>query len=662
MKRFLPSLFVATALLTFSGCGKKETGPTAGASPDAVAAYKAKMDAYYASKPEFFHYKTMADLPQDLTWEDGHDLPDLGSPEAKKGGTMNFWIQDFPRTLRHVGPDSNGSFRPWILDDNSMLFARRHPNDTAIGPDGFKYYPGIASSWAFDGDNKTVYIKIDPDATWSDGVPITTDDVFYIFYFYQSPWIQAPWYNNYFTEKYTGVTRYDDKTFAFHFPVHRPDMGALALEGEPVPMHFFTEFGEDYPERYQWRDWPTSGAYVVKDKDIDKGRAITLTRNPDWWAKDKKFWRHRFNPDRIRLTVIRDAAKAFEAFKKGELDWYNLSLAEYWYDKLPDSDPDVAAGYIQKVKFYNDIPRPTYGLWMNESNPRLANRDIRVGINYASNWALVIEKFSRGDWTRMQTSADGYGEFTHPTLKSRPFDVDKALAAFAKAGFTKRGPDGILVNDQGERLSIQITTGYENLKDVLTILREEAQKAGLEFRIEVLDLTAAWKKAQEKKHEIMFSAFNVGPELFPRYWETYHSANAYDVPFLPDGSVNPARQPKPQTNNLQSIAYPALDQMIEAYDTSESIPEMKQLAFKMEEFMYDDASFCPGFNLPFIRTGKWRWLRMPEDGNVKIATSFSEYALYWVDEERKQETLDARKSGQTFEPGLMTFDQYKVTP
>ena len=317
-------------------------------------------------------------------------------------------------------------------------------------------------------------------------------------------------------------------------------------------------------------------------------------------------------------------------------------------------------GYIQKIKFFNDVPRPTYGLWMNESIPLLNNRDIRVGLQYAMNWELVIEKFSRRDWTRMQTSADGYGEFTHPTLRSRTYSIENAMASFAKAGFTQRGPDGILTNKDGTRLSFQVSTGYENLKDVLTILREEALKAGVDLRVEVLDSTAAWKKVQEKKHEIQFSAFNVGPEMFPRYWETYHSANAYDKAFLDDGSVNPDRVPKTQTNNLQVIAYQELDRMIETYDKSESLEEMKQLAFKMEEFMDEDASFSPGFNIPFIRTGAWRWLRMPEDGNVKIATSFSEHSLYWIDEDVKNETKAAMKESKALSPMIKVYDQYKL--
>ena len=96
---------------------------------------------YYASKPDFFRFKTAADLPANLLWQDGSTLPEIGSDKAVKGGTEYGRIADFPRTLRLVGPDSNGSFRGHLQDNVSLSLAHRHPNE-------FDYYPGILESWA----------------------------------------------------------------------------------------------------------------------------------------------------------------------------------------------------------------------------------------------------------------------------------------------------------------------------------------------------------------------------------------------------------------------------------------------------------------------------------------------------------------------------------
>ena len=614
-----------------------------------------EVQAYYAMYPDFFRMRTPADLPTNLSWENGMDLPDLGSPEAKKGGTQYGSIQDFPRTLRYIGPDSNGAFRPWILDDVTLGLAGLHPDIEGA------HYPQLATEWAADESTSTVYVRLDPAARWSTGEAVTADDFLFMFYFYQSEHIVAPWYNNFygFGQTYQNITKYDDHTISIQLSESKPDLLDRVLGLRPVPQHFFKEMGEDFVERYQWSFVPTTGPYVIRDGDLVQGRSITLTRLEDWWAKDKKFFKNRYNADRIVLNVIRDSNNVFESFKRGDLDQFALNLAEHWYEKLPDTDPDVANGYIHKSVFYNERPRPTYGLWMNTARPLLDNREVRLGINYATNWDLVISNFFRGDYARMRTSSDGYGEFSHPTLTARPYDIEKALEHFANAGFTTRGPDGILVNSQGQRLAFTLSTGYESMRDILTILREEAARAGLEFRIEVLDQTAGWHKVQEKQHDIFFTAFGVGVEMYPRFWETYHSVNAYDQAFLPDGSVNPNRQVKVQTNNLESLAELEFDRMIDQYDRSGDKQEMLELAHRMTEFHHEHASFVPGFVQDFYRMGHWRWVKYPEFFNHRQSSSAGELFVHWIDEELKQETLAARRSGQTFEPQIRVYDQYR---
>ena len=643
------TIFALVFLL--AGCGSSGSND-AGETAPRTSADESVVEAYYASKPDFFAFKTVQDLPADLVWQNGDHLPDIGSPEAVKGGTQYEAIQDFPRTLRTAGPDSNGSFRPWILDDTSVSIGHRHPGE-------FEHYPGLAKEWAVSRETKTIYVRLDPAARWSDDTPVTADDFLYMFYFFQSPHIVAPWYNNWYGTQFTNITKFDDHTLSVSVPNAKPDMDARVLSLRPLPRHFFGTLDDDFVERYQWQFAPTTGAYLVRQEDIKKGRSIALTRNKNWWAQSKKFWRYRFNADRIVLSVIRDTPKRFEAFKRGDLDMFGLNLAEYWYEKLPDSDPDVQAGYIHKTLFYNQRPRDTWGLWINTSRPLLGNRDIRIGINHATNWQLVIEKFFRNDYSRMRTSSDGYGAFSHPTLTARDYDIDAAQQAFAAAGFRERGTDGILVDASGQRLSFTLTTAYEGLKDVLTILREEAARAGVEFRVEVLDATAGWKKAQEKKHDIYFSAFAVGLEMYPRFWETYHSVNAYDQAFLADGSANPQRKPKAQTNNLETLALRQMDAMVDAYRASDSAEEMRRLAHEMTALHHDHASFVPGYVRDFYRVGYWRWVRFPESFNDRHSRGAGRLFVHWLDTDTKEETKAGRDSDRTWSPAIRVFDRFR---
>ncbi|SVD50154.1 uncharacterized protein METZ01_LOCUS403008, partial [marine metagenome] len=64
-----------------------------------------EVKAFYEADPEFFIIKTTADIPKDLKWNDGSDEQAFGSPNAKRGGTINDHTGDWPRTLRFVGPD-----------------------------------------------------------------------------------------------------------------------------------------------------------------------------------------------------------------------------------------------------------------------------------------------------------------------------------------------------------------------------------------------------------------------------------------------------------------------------------------------------------------------------------------------------------------------------
>jgi len=629
--RPLSRLFIAgLALLAFTlaGCSKKTAEATRDVTPE--------VEAYYKAHPDFFTFAKLADLPANLSWQDGHDVPEFASPEAKRGGTLHGAIDDFPRTLRFIGPDANGSFRSYILDDNALTLIQRQPNTG-------QYYPALAKSWALSADGRTMYFRLNPEARYSDGVPVTANDYLFAFFFFRATYINEPWYNNYYTTNFTNITHYDDYTIGVTWKEAKPDIYDRLGQLYPVPQHFYKELGPDFAQRYQWRLEPTTGPYTVLPEDIHKGSSIDLTHVKNWWAADKPFFRHRYNFDRISLQVIRDPDKAFEAFKRGDLDVFGLTLPRFWYDKLPDTDPLVRDGYVHKAVFYNEVPRPTYGLYINAARPLLDNRDIRAGINYATNWQLVIDQYFRGDYARMQTTADGYALVPFPGIKARPFSVDEALASFAKAGFTKRGPDGILVDDKGHRLSFTVTSGYAALKDVLSILKQEALKAGLEFNIEQLDNTTAWKKVQEKQHDIAFSAFGVSVEMYPRYWETFDSANAN----------------KPQTNNITNLADPEIDALIKRYDRATTMDEIRDLATQLEIKIREQAVFVPGFEIPFYRAGFWRWIKWPKDFNVRLSQTAGEQGLEWIDEDAKKETLDARAAGKTFPPSVEVYDQWK---
>ena len=603
------SIFGASLAFLLVACGGSEQD----SSVDSNADISADVQAFYAADPDKYSFKTLADLPQDLVWQSGEGLSDIGSPNAKKGGTQYEYMPDFPATLRVNGPDANGEFRRWILDYTQVTLAHRHPNE-------FDFYPAIASEWAVDMPSKTVYARLNPNARFTDGEAITADDFMFTFYFMLSPYINSPWYANWYSTQYTNITKYDDHTISISMAEAKPDMDALALSFPPTPEHFYQELGPDFTERYQWRFVPHAGAYEIKPENVRMGTNIVMTHVENWWAQELKFFRNRYNMDSMNFNVIRDTANQFEAFRRGDIGQFKIRTADYWYERLPDSDPDVQAGYIEKAKFFNNMPRSPWGMWINSARPHLDNVDVRLGIQYASNWELVLQQYFRGDFTRLDSSEEGYGEFTNPDVKARKFDLTLAREHFAKAGFDRSGPDGILMNADGERLAFTLSTHYERYRDIFSILKEEAIKAGLDLRLEMLDVAAGSRKVSEKQHDIYFIGLNVGLEMYPRFWDSYHSDNAYDDAFLDDGSVNPNRQVKVQTNNLEAVAVFEMDQKIDQYGASSDKDEMVKLSHELSQMHHDYASFVPGFAEPFYWHASWRWVRWPEDFNVRYSS------------------------------------------
>lgn len=611
-----------------------------------------EVEAYYKANADFFQFKSLADLPQNLKWEDGMNWPEFSDPNAKKGGTLRYFLPSFPPSLRTVGPNANSSFRSEHWDDVYIAQIMSHPNVEGA------YMPGLANSWAVSEDRTTCYFKLDPEARYSNGDPIIVDDYFIMFYIMHSPYIKDPWYNNQYKTKYKSIIKYDERTFAIVLPEPKPDplyWSALI----PFASKFYREFGPDFTQRYNWRAYPSTGAYELDTDSMIKGRKINLRRVKNWFLKDRKYYRNRYNPDVVSYSVIGMLDKAFEAFRKGSLDWFPIDQPVYWYDKM--DIPEFHKGYIFKSQFYNDYPRPPWGMYINCAQPRLDDVRIRVGLQHAFNVQKVIDIDIRGDYPRLNTTSDGYGRFSSKEIKAREFSVEKARAAFASAGYDQAGSDGVLKNSKGERLSFELTVRDNPIHRRYALrFKEEAIKAGLELRVEVLDNTSAYKKLRDKKHEMSFTAWSSSPP-YPRYWEGFHSDNAYEKKAgVYDLDVNGRKKPKPNTNNITSTANDELDKLIDQYEKAETLEQIETLAHQCDKIIFDEAAYIPCWAPSFFRTGYWRWIKWPKEFNVRVSELAVTNHLLWIDEEEKERTLKARRSGVSFTPEEKVFDQFRV--
>lgn len=591
----------------------------------------------------FFQRKEENDLPQNLPWQTNLDDPEVGSPQAKKGGTYHTFIPGmaYPPTIRCLGKGGNNSFRSHHWDYIEMGLIGTHP---ITG----KPIPCLADRWAVAEDQQTVYFHINDLARWSDGKEVTTEDFFMSFFVYLSPYLTEQWYRTYYGDQFNGITAYGKDYLCVRLANPKP---RTAFFAGLLPFHseFYREFGPDFETRYNWRPRPTTGAYQILESDIKKGQSITLSRVKTWWAKDEKYYRYLYNPDRIEYKLIRDMDKAFVLFKRGEIELFPLGQPKYWYEKT--EVPQVFDGYIEKATFFNEYPRSPYGLYFNQAYPPLANLDIRIGLQHATHWQRVIDYDLRGDANRLHILNDGFGKFSNNSIVTREYSPAKAAEAFARAGYTKKGNDGILVNDAGEKLSFSITYAKSAFVDqIMQRLKEEALKAGVEYKLDALDGTESFQKSSQKKHQIAFAAWGITPP-FPDYFEFFHSSDAYEPG---------TKTPRAMTNNIFTYANPDTDKILEANRNARSEEEVVQTSHRIEEIIHNEALWSPGFKKDFYRYAYWRWVKWPEKHNVRISDEPEMGYVFWIDEETKKETLQAMREGQTYEEVNRVYDDYRV--
>jgi microcin C transport system substrate-binding protein len=593
-------------------------------------------------RPEFFEIRTEADLPQDLEWKTNLDDPEIGSPEAKKGGTFHTYIPGggYPPNIRCLGREANNSFRSYHWDDIELGL-------TAYHPETGKVMPAVADRWSVGADGQTVYFHIDDDARWSDGKEVKSGDFLMAMYVYLSPYLTESFYRAWYGEQYWGLATYGDDYLCVRLAFAKPlAEGFAGLT--PFQEDFYREFGPDFESRYNWRPRPTTGAYMIREEDIQKGRSISLTRVKDWWARDKKYYRYRFNPDRIEYIQVRDEEKVFQLFLRGEIDTYLMGDSKKWYEK--SEVPEVFNGYIEKVTFYNEYPTISRGMYFNMSRPPLDNLDVRIGLQHSSNWEKVIEFDLRGDGERLNLLNAGYGQFSNPNLRTRPFSVKLAREAFARAGFTEAGEDGILKNAAGQRLSFSVNYSRNPALDPMALrIKEEARRAGVEFKLEAMDPTASFQKVSRKEHEIAFTGWQ-SQLPFPDYYQQFHSKDAYEPG---------TKKPRPMTNNINIFADPEVDKILEANRNARSLEEIRETSWKLEEIFHERAVWAPAYYRPFYRTGYWRWIRWPENFNVRLGNEPEMSHVHWIDPEIKQETLKAKTTGAAFPEKNLIFDQHR---
>jgi len=343
-------------------------------------------------------------------------------------------------------------------------------------PDTLEWVGMIASSWDVSDDGLKLTFTLRKDVVFSDGQPLTSDDVVFTFDFIMNETIAAPRARAYF-EKMKSVTALDKYTVTFEFK--EPYFNALSLAGGMSIMarHFYEPYLKE-PETFNQSKGLLlgSGPYRLQDPKgwtPDQGM-VELERNPRYWGPILPAF------DRLLWKVIENDSARLTTFRNGEIDIYGARPREY---KTLLDDAELSAR-TQHFEYMSPTAGYSYIGWNQgsvEKPSRFADKRVRQAMTYLTDRERIIDEIMLGYGEVAISPFSPRSHQHNKALSARDYNPEKAKALLKEVGYEDRNGDGVLEDANGEPFEFGLVyfQGNEDTKRIVLFLKDLYAGAGV---------------------------------------------------------------------------------------------------------------------------------------------------------------------------------------
>jgi microcin C transport system substrate-binding protein len=541
-----------------------------------------------------------------------------------------------------MGPNSNDAFAAWNRAFAMLGLVGRHPVTD-------NFIPVLATHWSVQDDQRTIYFKLDPDARFSDGEPVTADDYVLTLKMMQSEHIIDPFYNSYAERFYESIDKIDDYTLrivgtrASWRPL--PDYAGLW----PTPSHAVV-LDEDWVSRTTNEYQIAVGPYVVSD--VARGESVTFERVDDWWGDGKRYFLGQYNFDRINLRVIQ-IERSLDYLRLGELDLNVENTARTWNEEY--TFEAVRNGWIRRARVFLDTPSGVSGLHMNLDAPIFQNKDFRKAMQYLFNFERLNENLMFGEYFRQVSFFQGT-EYANPDIEPYAFDPVVARGYLEHAGyrrpdevrsrtllrsvwnavrglmFIRSSTDDILVNEQGQKASFTLIYGSQGLSRHLTVMQQEFRRAGVDIKLQLLEPGTAFERGIERKYEMIMTGRTTG--FYPEPRQYLHSEFKETT----------------NNNNIWGFGTNEVDALIQIYEEDLNPAARLEAMYRIDEIVHEEAFYIPFWDAPYTRLVYWDYVQFPEFylPRRNQTLNITDWMVYWIDPEKRTALEKAMARGEVF--------------
>lgn len=484
MKRLIILLLVIIAATAWWATRQEEYAPLAAEESRSAAAYPSDF-AERLCRVGGLKLELNAPLPANIPWQKEGATPALGDAAALAGGCVRLSnAGPFPAHFHRFGGGMPQFFHLNLQAATEIPLVARHPLSGQLAA-------GVAEAWGIVGN--TVYFRLNPAARYNNGRPVRAGN------YLLAVLLQAE----------QRCAEYETLTsLATRLCTHGEHLLSLTMRNQadvllaarllvPAEPAFYAEFNSRFKETYAQRIPPATGAYRVSH--VQSGRCIQLQRVSNWWGESLPLCRHRFNVDTLEYHFLTSEAQVWEFLLRGKLDAVQTRNIAAWQERAEPAE------HLHRTVYDAEYPLPPYGIALNART--LPQVELRRGLLHAMDMDKGMQLIMRGEGQRLRTFHSGYGALTPQNTPQYQYNPGAARAAFARAGYTHPGPDGILRRADGTRLSVSLLyTPNEKISNLLTVLIRSAADCGAEIKPEPVPWQICQKRLLERSHQLVFWA------------------------------------------------------------------------------------------------------------------------------------------------------------
>ncbi len=437
------------------------------------------------------------------------------------------------------------------LDTIDLLFPTlmTEQPDYQLHPPSFA--PRLATSWEFSADNLALTFHLRQDARWSDGAPITADDVRFTFLAQKSPQVGSIGME--IKDFVKDVEVVDAHTVRFHFTRVYPYQLMDANDGHIVPAH---AWGKVPFAKWRTTDFEkllvTGGPFRLAAHTPQQ--TIILERDPTYWNAPRP------NLDRLVFRVLPDPAAQLAQLVAGQ-----ISVVQ----AVPPQDADrVLANRDLRLVEY---PSRLWGLvaWNNRL-PIFADRRVRRALSLGINRKALVDTVFRGHAVLatgpVLSSMWGFDR----TLPQLPYDQAQAAKLLEQAGWRDQDGDGILERD-GKPFAFDLLYPASNTirRQMALLIQADLARIGIKVRPLQVEFTALIARSEAGDFDATIWAWEEATKI--------DLTGEWSTPSTSQGS-----------NNFVAYSNPEVDRLIAAAREEPDYSRAKVLLDRIQELIVDD--------------------------------------------------------------------------